>query len=139
MNPNRVSRSLIALLVGAFATTLTACNSIPPPEASLEGVWELTNTENPSESRFFITLDDSGRVTRTETVTGDTTFVPSSVSGSADLDGLNVTLRTGSTIFEGTFDANFTVATGRQLTETDVPFVGTFITDEGDATLTRVE
>ncbi len=132
-------RLLIYTQVLVAPLALGACNTMAPPEAVLEGDWELLKASDTSGNRFLITLNAAGNVTETATVSGNVTVTNQNATGTVNLNGFDVTLRTGSVKFEGTFNDNFTIATGRQFTESDVPFVGLVTIDEGDATFMRID
>ncbi len=133
----RTPRTRLSSFAILFAVPLGlgACGVVTPPLITLEGEWELVKAAG---GTFRITLDGAGEVTETATVAGNITLADPNATGTAELNGLEIVLRTGVVRFEGTFNADYSVATGRQYLDTTL--FGTLVTvDEGEATLTRVD
>lgn len=133
------SRKFLTLVVGAVAVgggcdiTIT-----PPPEAILQGVWELSNSEF-GLSKRTLEFDGQGRLSRARTIIGAITLTDSDQHRLTRVNGSNVRIETSDNlIFEGTFNDTSTVITGKLTTEFEIPFTGIQVTvDNGDATLTK--
>ena len=115
---------LFAVLVSGALVGVSGCGIPvpPPPEAALEGTWELSGEAvQPRLSEFRITFDDEGRITRlsyrldnlvtiyvdeSALITSDTTVNDSEVSILASWFQLNYFA------FGGTLNANHTYMDG---------------------------
>ncbi|MFQ5428750.1 MAG: hypothetical protein ACE5E1_00445 [Phycisphaerae bacterium] len=136
-NRNTKRFRLVAMMM--LPALMVGCQAVPGPEAILAGAWELTKDSGPSLSRTILVFDDFGRLTEIRTIIGNTTVADRNVSGTATVDGAALALTTSTNLkFTGTFNADFTVATGNLFTEFTL-FGVTTTTDEGSATLTKVE
>jgi hypothetical protein len=94
---------------------------LPPPEAALEGTWELIpeDTVDPRLTDWFFTFDSRGRLTEVEyTIVGGDTVTWQNPSGSTEVDDdqvhISVTFPTNGITFDGTLDSTKepTIATG---------------------------
>lgn len=122
---------LTAILI--LGWSLGACGVAVPSLSGLEGTWELVRAAD-GNTRFLITLDAEGNVTETATVSGGLTLTDPSATGTAELDGFDITVQSGIVRFEGAFNGSLSVAEGRQYT-----VIGQLSVDAGEATLTRVD
>lgn len=117
----------------------------PPPEAVLEGTWELIPSEevDPELTGSFLTFNSSGRLTQvTFTFTDETTVrwdnPPSETSVDGDQLHISVTQGGSDLLFDGTLDSETepTSATGeltRNLTFGDI----TISESQGEGTLAK--
>jgi hypothetical protein len=118
-NRNRSTRSIAAsvLLSGIFGCPQV----LPPPEAALEGTWELVpdDTVDPRLTDWFLTFDSQGQLTEVEyTFVGGDKVTWNDPQGSTNVDEdqvqISVSLLTNGFTFEGTLDSvkTPTIATG---------------------------
>lgn len=116
-------------------------NVTPPPEAVLEGVWQLTTDESTDVNQTFLTFDATGDLIRVVYQIGDdTTVTDNSPRGTVDVNGKAVTIDStfagSGQIIRGTLNEDNTVITGNQGTE--VRIGDTLISvDNGTVTLTK--
>ncbi len=113
--------------------------SVPPPKAVLEGTWDLSSDQYLGLNRNVLVFDELGRITEMRSIFLAITITERDVHRSTEVVGRNVSITTtGNLIFEGTFNDDFTVATGKLSTEFEIPFTSMVVSiDQGDATLTK--
>jgi hypothetical protein len=115
-----------------------SCDVAPGATVVLRGTWEVVKDADPNGDKVLLTFDAFGNLTRFAAVSGETTVTTPNPTGTTTLDGLSITITASvdSFKFEGTFNADFTEATGTQYTEWE--WFGTLITtNEGAATMTK--
>jgi len=129
-------------------TALAGCGWMvtEPPEAVLEGTWELTNNVLDSGvTSLLLTFDKDGQMTEINYVYNNLTITIDSgsfVRSSTDVKGSNVSISaswgSGSTFFfEGTLNAAQTVVDGSTSYELEITPAITISRPTGPATLTR--
>ncbi|MFH1417651.1 MAG: hypothetical protein ABII12_05110 [Planctomycetota bacterium] len=113
--------------------------SVPPPEAVLAGTWDLTPDQYLGLAKNVFVFDELGRITEMRSVFLAITVTERDVHRSTSVVDRNVSIATtGNLIFDGTFNDDFTIATGKLTTEFTIPFTSTEISiDQGNATLTQ--
>ena len=127
---------ILFLVIGGGCQTAPL---VPPPEAVLEGTWDLTPDHELVLTRNVFVFNELGRITEMRSVFLAITITERDIHRSTSVVGNNVTIATtGDLIFEGTFNADFTVATGSLSTKFTIPFTSTEISiDKGTATITK--
>jgi len=130
---------LVCILLWGIGGGCQTVPAVPPPEAVLEGTWDLTPVQDIGLTRNVFVFDAFGRITEMRSVFLTITVTERNIHRSTSVVGLNVTIATtGDLIFEGTFNDDFTVATGSLSTRFTIPFTTTEISvDQGEATLTK--
>lgn len=136
----RVQLPLLVLL--ALLAQGSGCQiapPVPPPEAVLEGTWDLTTDDEFALTRTIFVFDQLGRISEMRSVFLALTITDHDVHSSTEVSGSDVTIiTTTNLIFHGTFNEDFSVATGKLSTEFTIPFTSTVVSiDKGDATLTK--
>jgi len=113
--------------------------SVPPPEAVLAGTWDLIPDQDLVLTRNVLVFDELGRITELRSVFLAITVTERDIHRSTSVVGHAVTIATtGDLLFEGIFNDDFTVATGKLSTEFTIPFTSIEISiNQGDATLTK--
>ncbi len=128
------------MIIGVAVTMGGGCDITvtPPPEAILQGVWELTNSQF-GLSKRTLEFDGQGHLIKSRTIIGSITITDSDQHRLTRVNGSNVRIETtGNLVFEGTLNDTSTVITGKLTTEFEIPFIGVQVTvDNGDATLTK--
>lgn len=132
----------LCLLVCILLLGIGGCEvgpAVPPAEAVLEGTWDLVPAQDSGLTRNVLVFDGLGRITEMRSVFLTITITERNVHRSTSVVGETVTIATtGDLIFEGTFNDDFTVATGSLSTRFTIPFTTTEISiDQGAATLTK--
>lgn len=112
---------------------------VPPPEAVLEGTWELVPDQQLDLTRNIFVFDELGQMTEMRSVFLTITITERDIHRSTSVVGSAVTITTrGDLVFTGTFNDDFTVATGSLSTKFTIPFTSTEVSiDQGTATLTK--
>lgn len=135
----RIAR-LFTMISGIAVTMGGGCgfSVAPPPEAILQGVWELTNSQF-GLSKRILEFDGQGRLSKSKTIIGSITITDSDQHRLTRVDGSNVRIETtGNLIFEGTLNDSLTEIIGKLTTEFEIPFTGIQVmVDNGDAKLTK--
>lgn len=110
-----------------------------PPEAALAGLWLLSAPQGGDLNGKQFFFDADGRLEEIRTPMGNSTLIERNVHQETVVNGLNVLIRTsGNLTFEGTFNADMTVITGKLTSEFIIPFTdNTIVTDHGTGTLTK--
>jgi hypothetical protein len=113
---------LLFIACSVLPSGMSGCVPIlPPPEAALEGTWEVIpeDTVDPRLTDWFLTFDSQGRLTEVEyTFVGGDTATWHNPSGSTEVDEdqvhISVTFLTNGFTFDGTLDSTKepTIATG---------------------------
>ncbi len=131
--------SLLLLLAWGLGGGCQTVPTTPPPEAVLAGTWDLATDQDLGLTKTVLVFDQLGRIEEMQSVFLAITVTERDVHRSTVVSGSNVTISTTTNlIFQGTFNDDFTVATGQLSTEFTIPFTSTQITiDQGDATLTK--
>ncbi len=131
--------SLLSTLAWGLASGCQTVPMTPPPEAVLAGTWDLATDQDVDLTKTVLVFDQLGRIEEMRSVFLAITVTERDVHRSTVVDGSNVTISTTTNLnFQGTFNDDFTVATGKLSTEFLIPFTSTRITiDQGDATLTK--
>ena len=107
------SRSTLLIAASVLPAGIFGCPQIlPPPEAALEGTWELIpdDTVDPRLTDWFLTFDSRGQLAEvTYTFVGGDTVTWHNPSGSIEVDEdqvhISVTFLTNGFTFEGTLDS----------------------------------
>jgi hypothetical protein len=139
---NRASDRVIFLATAvAGLAALTGCPPTPPPEAVLEGTWEMTTTESTDLTQLLLTFDAQGDLSRiTYQLDGGTILIATSPTAATNVNGddvsISVTFSSNALVFNGKFNNAKTVITG---TTTTYITVGLFVVqiNNGPAVLTK--
>lgn len=140
------THSVLLIVAGMLPAGIFGCPfALPPPEAALEGTWEIVpdDTVDPRLTDWFLTFDSRGELAQVKyTLVGGETVTWSYPQGSTivDEDEVHVSVRvlTNGFTFDGTLDAAKapTMATG--IMSTTVTFGGVEVSNpEAEATLVR--
>jgi len=118
---------------------------VPPPEAVLEGTWELTPSDevDPRLTGSFLTFDSNGDLALVTLTFDDETTVrlnypPVSTSLDGDQVHISITFFGNSLTFDGTLDSETepTVATGEVTRILTLGYI-TITDSQGEATLVK--
>lgn len=125
---------MVALLVG--------CETMPGAESVLSGTWELTKDADLLGTKTILVFDSFGTLTQVGTQigsgSGSITTIDTNATGTTSVVGKSVSITTSTNVrFDGTFNADNTVATGTFFTEFSL-FGTTTTINEGPATMTKV-
>jgi len=132
---------VFAGILAVGLTTLVGCAPTPPPEAVLEGTWEMTTTESTDLTQLLLTFDAQGELSRiTYQLDGGTILIATSPTAATNVDGddvsISVTFSSNALVFNGQLNNAKTVITG---TTTTYITVGLFVVqiNNGPAVLTK--
>lgn len=115
---------------------------MPGAEAVLFGKWELTEDTDPNGVIIILVFDSFGTLIQAGTQTGrgigSVTVIANNATGTASVTDKSVSITTSTNVrFNGTFNADMTIATGTLFDESTF-FGTTTTTNLGPATLTKV-
>jgi hypothetical protein len=131
------------LLVVPLVVLPAGCGVVfpPPPEAVLEGTWEVTSSSSLSLTQLLLTFDQNGDLTRVTYKLGtEVTITAPSPSGTSTVSGKDVTIAAtflgNSLIFNGTLNDSDTVINGTLTTQITVGLIVVTI-NNGPGTFTK--
>lgn len=135
---SKTRHRIYGLVPSVVLALLVGCQTIPGAESVLSGTWELTKDADPDGTKIILVFDSFGTLTQVGTQTGNVTVTDTTVSGTTSVVGKTVKITTSTNVrFDGTFNADNTVATGTLFTEFTL-FGTTTTINEGPATMTKV-
>ncbi len=141
---NPITRPSIRAVCFALACCawFSGCEAVPVPTSILAGTWDLLGEGQDDDNKTVLVIDSAGELDEVRTVLGNITTTNEDPVGEISLTGQEVSIayNTGLSTrrFEGTFNADFTVATGDLFLDTE--FFGSTVTvEEGPGTLIRTE
>lgn len=145
MTANR-SPSIRLIAASVLLSGILGCVPIlPPPEAALEGTWELvpSDTVDPRLTDWFLTFDSAGELARvTYTFVGGETVTWSNPPGSTNVEEdqvhVSVTVLGNGFTFDGTLDSVKTPSIATGTVSASIMIGGVEISvEQGEATLVK--
>jgi hypothetical protein len=135
---SKTRRRVYGLVPSVAVVLLVGCQTIPGAASALFGKWELIKDADPNGTKIILVFDSFGNLSQVGTQTGNVTVTDTTVSGTTSVVGMSLGITTSTNLrFDGTFNADMTVATGTLFTEFNLFGTITSI-NEGPATMTKV-